>query len=200
MKENTIILPTTYFGNIEYFSALSKFNNILIEAHEHYEKQTSRNRCYIVTANGPLILTVPVNHSNTLKTKTKDVTIDYSKNWQKQHFRAIESGYRRSPYYEYYIDDLMFVFEKKEKYLLDLNQKILHELCELVKLKINIETTNVYNEISKNQDDLLTNYHNTKNSKTKPYLQTFSSKHDFFPNMSIIDLLFNMGSDYKQFL
>ncbi|MFW5699856.1 MAG: WbqC family protein, partial [Bacteroidota bacterium] len=99
---NKIILPTAYFGNIEYYSLIKQADNVLIEAHEHYIKQTYRNRCEIATANGPLALTVPVKFSNTKKTTIKDVRIDYDTNWQKIHFKAIESAYRKSPFYEHF--------------------------------------------------------------------------------------------------
>jgi hypothetical protein len=201
MQANSAILPTTYFGNIEYFATLLKYDNIVIEAHEHYVKQTFRNRCVIASANGPLALTVPVHYSNTQKTKTKDVTIDYSRNWQKQHFKAIESAYRKSPFYEFYIDDLMFVFEKQEKYLLDLNDKITDVLFSLVQINKKIYKTQDYHSNHESTTDFREKFDPINiNFSTKPYQQVFSNKLGFLPNLSILDLMFNEGIECRKYI
>ena len=114
---NPFLLTTAYFPPIAYFSCLKKAEVTYIEQYENFGKQSYRNRCEIMTANGVIALTVPVAKANS-KTLIKDLKIVYPTPWQKLHFRGIESAYKNSPYYEYYIDDLMPFFEKQETYLL----------------------------------------------------------------------------------
>ncbi|MFW6327042.1 MAG: WbqC family protein [Bacteroidota bacterium] len=192
---NKIILPTAYFGNIEYYSLIKQADNVLIEAHEHYIKQTYRNRCEIATANGPLALTVPVKFSNTKKTIVKDVRIDYDTNWQKIHFKAIESAYRKSPFYEHFVDDFMFVFENKENYLLDLNCNIHNVLCSLLKIETPYQLTSDFQRPLPSQPD----YRQILSPKiqsqfqTPKYYQGFEEKQGFLANLSVLDLLFCEG-------
>ncbi|MDE6451016.1 MAG: WbqC family protein, partial [Odoribacter sp.] len=149
-------------------------------------------------------LTVPVAKANS-KTLTKDLKIIYATPWQKLHFRSIESAYKNSPYYDYYIDDLMPFFEKKETYLLDLNNAILETLLGLLKIQRNLRMTKDY--IPENTGiytDLRDVFH-PKPAKRKtgvefsvyPYRQTFNDRFPFAPNLSILDLLFCCGTEGK---
>ena len=107
-----ILISTVYFGPVQYYLSIFSAQQVIIEGMEHFPKQTYRNRCVVYGANGPLTLTVPVIRGNLLKKLTKDIRIDYSCNWQKNHLRAIESAYRNSPYYEFYIDEIMRFFNQ----------------------------------------------------------------------------------------
>lgn len=201
------LLNTAYFAPISYFSAIQQAEDIWIEQYENFGKQSYRNRCKIMTANGVLPLTVPVVKANS-KTLIKDLKIMYVTPWQKLHFRGVESAYKNSPYYDYYIDDLMPFFEKKELFLLDLNQKILHTLLDLLKLKRPIQLTHDY--ILENQSsfiDLRDTIHPKANRRkpgiefpVHPYHQTFSDRFPFHPDLSILDLLFCCGPDAKSYL
>ena len=128
---SSIILSTAYFPNIQYISKFLKGENIIIDVYEHYSRQSYRNRCNILSANGVLSLSVPIIKNN--NSYTKDVEIDYSTNWQKNHKIAILSAYKNSPYYDYYINEFNFVFEKEEKYLIELNFKILDKILKILK-------------------------------------------------------------------
>ena len=110
---DSALLSTAYFAPIQYYCKLFSYANIYIEVYENYIKQTYRNRCNIMAANGPLSLTIPIKKTDEIKVLTKDVKIDYDSRWMPIHLRAIESAYRSSPFYMYYIDDIIPCFLKR---------------------------------------------------------------------------------------
>ena len=191
-----IYLSTAYFPNIQYFSKFLLNEEIIIEANEHYLRRTFRNRCEILSANGKINLQVPVRKKN--NTAIKDVLIDYASNWQKQHFKSLESAYQSSPFFEYIIDDFIFVFEKKEKFLFDLNYKIIDAVSKLIHLENKISFTKEYDKSYDNdfRDKIHPRNVNLDNDFANiAYYQTFNDKFPFVPNLSILDLLFNEGNN-----
>jgi len=191
-----IYLSTAYFPNIYFFSKFLLSENIVIEAFEHYQRRTYRNRCEILSANGKINLQVPINKRNT--NAIKDVLVDYGTNWQKQHFKTLESAYQSSPFFEYIIDDFMFVFEKKEKYVFDLNLKIIETILNFLHLENNISFTKEYKESY--EKDFRNRIHPRNpiidnDFKNITYYQTFNNKFPFVSNLSILDLLFNEGNN-----
>jgi len=202
-----LLLNTAYFPPVSYFSAISRAQRVYIEQYEHFGKQSYRNRCEIMTANGVIPLTVPVAKANS-KTLVKDLKIVYQTNWQKLHFKGIESAYKNSPYYEYYIDDFLPFFDKKETYLLDLNQAILEKTLDFLKLKTSVQLTADY---IREGDAAYTDFRDAihpKPSRRRPgadfpvsaYRQTFSDRFPFRPGLSILDLLFCCGPEAGQYL
>ena len=196
---NTGLFLTAYFPPIQFYSELRNYSSVYIEVNENYSKQTYRNRCEILGTNGVLRLSMPVIKKYT-KTKTKDILIDYSSNWQKNHFKSIESAYRSSPFYEYFIDDIMIFFNKKYNYLIDMNMQIIDVVNNFLGLDIKIlqtenfiDATNLFDDFrfEINPKNKLLN----KNLKSKVYTQVFSEKLPFAPNLSILDLIFNMGQE-----
>jgi len=212
---NNIILSTAYFPPIQYMSKIFRNDNVLIEKWENFGKQSYRNRAKIMISNGIMQLVVPVEKANS-KILTKDIKITYVTNWQKIHFRSIESAYRNSPYYEYYIDDLMPFFEYKEKFLLDFNLKILEVLMNLIDINNNIKLSSYFtvpkiNNIvlaeNKEYYDLRNGIHpkvskqiEDKDFIIKEYHQTFNDRMPFTPNLSILDLLFCEGPNSLSYL
>ena len=202
-----LLLTTAYFPPISYVSALIHAEEVYIEQYENFGKQSYRNRCEIMTANGVIPLTVPVEKANS-KTLTKDLKIVYATNWQKLHFKGIESAYKNSPYYEYYIDDLVPFFEKKETFLLDLNQKITKTILEMLRIKKDILYTSDYIPVGTEEYlDFRSVFHPKASHRTvgdnytaKPYRQIFCDRIPFVANLSILDLLFCCGTDAKEFL
>lgn len=196
-----MLLSTAYFAPISYFAHLLKDEDIIIDIHEHYIKQTYRNRCRISAANGPLFLSVPVSKGGLPKIATKDVTIDYSLPWQKIHWRSIESAYNNSPFFLYYRDPLEQCLFLKHKFLIDLNNNILEILSKQLLLDNKIRFSEKYVEAGIDKNDLRNSISpKIKSDKELPfYQQVFSDKYGFISNLSIIDLLFNLGPDSKEY-
>ena len=121
-----MVLPTTYLGSVEWYSRfLANPSAVQIEVMESFPKQTYRNRCTITTPDGPLTLSVPVKRADS-KQLTRDVEISYQQKWQHQHWIALVSAYKRTPYFDYYADFFRPLYEKETKFLVDFNEG-LHE-------------------------------------------------------------------------
>ena len=201
------LLTTSYFPPIQYYSKIVKDENVLIEQYEHYGKQSFRNRCDIYGANGKLTLSVPVIKGARLKILTRDIRIEYVEDWRKVHFKGIESAYRKSPFYEYYIDDIEPLFSKKHKYLLDLNNDILEVVNEILEINPSIKMTEDYIKDTEGMDDWREGIHPKKSRQKEdksfvatPYTQVFSDKLGFEPNLSVLDLIFNLGPEAIDYL
>ena len=194
-----MIFPVFYFGPISYFAELVKAENYRLEAFEHFPKQTYRNRCYIQGANGKLRLAIPTKH-NGARTM-KDILVADDFNWQKEHFKSLVSAYKSSPYFEFYEDDLAPIFDRKEKFLLDLNLKTIEFIHSKLKLNLKFELTESYELTDETSD-----FRNRFNSKSEPegnfpeYFQVFDDKFDFMPDLSILDLLCNEGPKSSTYL
>lgn len=196
----TAILSTAYLGPIQYYQKLLTYKECIIEHHEHFIKQTYRSRCDIYSPNGILTLSIPLEKRNK-RQAVKDVKISYEYNWQTLHWRSLESCYRRSPFFEYFEDDLRtFYEEKKFDFLIDMNEAIQNEILSLLKQKPNYAFTVEYKSSYAGADDFR-NVISPKESLSsdssfipKPYSQVFEQRHGFLPNLSIVDLLFNEGS------
>jgi len=201
------LLTTSYFPPVQYYSKIVKDENVLIEQYEHYGKQSFRNRCDIYGANGKLTLSVPVIKGARLKILTRDIRIEYVEDWRKVHFKGIESAYRKSPFYEYYIDDIEPLFSKKHKYLLDLNNNILEVVNEILEINPSIKMTEDYIKDTEGMDDWREGIHPKKSRQKEdksfiatPYTQVFSDKLGFEPNLSVLDLIFNLGPEAIDYL
>ena len=200
----TYLLSTAYFAPISYYSRLlSDDSTVIIEKHENYSKRSYRNRCTIYTANGLLDLVVPVVKSDKPKIPVTEVEISYDTPWQKLHFKAIESAYRRSPFYEFYIDDLMIFFNQRHRYLYQFNMQILRTVCDLIRAPLQIqESAHYIKSVAEGITDLRNSIHPKQNQLTTDslprYTQVFANKWGFKPNLSILDLLFNVGTEVKK--
>lgn len=195
-----MIFPAFYFGPISYFAQLIQHDEIQLEAFENYPKQTYRNRCFIQGANGKLRLVIPISHDGVRTFKDIKVSEDYP--WRKEHLKSLESAYRSSPYYEYYEDDLLPIFDKKNKFLLDINLMTFDFINSKLKLDLKYSLTENYIQVSSDND-----FRNQFNSKVKPnpedfppYIQVFEEKQNFLPDLSIIDLLCNEGPNSTTYL
>ncbi|HBK84333.1 MAG TPA: hypothetical protein DDZ41_12210 [Flavobacterium sp.] len=195
------LLHPTYFPSISHYVALINAKKIEFEFHDNFQKQTNRNRMYIYGANGVQLLTIPVKKSKTIPQKYRDTQIDYDSNWHKIHFKSIESAYRNSPFYDYYIDDIIPLFEKKYTFLFDLNVKIFETINSCIKIKLDYTKSTEY---IKNSEDTLDYRYLTIGKKTniqlEKYTQVFSNKYGFISDLSILDLLFNEGTYVVNYL
>jgi hypothetical protein len=196
MIDNGAVLPMFYLPPVEYFAQLNKYKpDILIEKDEHFPKQTYRNRANICSPDGVLTLVVPVTKGSKNHTNIKDVKISYDFRWQRLHWMGLQACYRRSAYFEYYEDDFAPFYEKKEQFLFDYNEQLLHLLLKLLKINAPINFTETYEAAYPALTDLRTamNPKNKNEFGQKTYFQVFEEKNGFLKNLSIVDLLFNQG-------
>jgi len=238
------VLSTAYLPPVEYFAAIancgssvlkadsspnssvkSSANQIFIEACEIFQKQSYRSRCYIYSANGPLVLNVPVRRGGpdfTHKLPIREIEIDYDEAWIPLHKKALEAAYMNSPFFEFYKDDLFKILDRKEKYLFDLNGRLLEYLLQMTGIKADIKFTTDYfadyaNESAEGIDvniptSVTADFRNSIHPKSKQpsllkrlgiekyYWQVFSDRQGFIPNLSIVDLLFNEGPNSITYL
>ena len=198
MPFSSALLSTAYFAPIPFYAVAVRSTEVYIEQFENYTKQTFRNRCDIMGANGSISLIVPVVKSRSPKILIKDIKISYDVDWQRNHWRTIFSAYGSSPYFDYLKDDIIPFFEAKEKYLLDYNLKIHDTICKLFEIENNTILTSDFEMIAedvRNLRELISPKNKLLNSqfKVENYTQVFSEKIGFIPNLSILDLLFNEG-------
>lgn len=195
MKKSVLIEPH-YLGNLEYFTLLLNSEGFILEVNDHFLKQTYRNRCYINAPSGKKPLIVPVSYDH--RTKMKDVKIDYSQTWLRDHWGAFYSSYGKAPFFDFFAEEFRGVWEERTAFLLDLNLKMMTLCLKLVQLDRPIAITDSYHlstenntldfrnrilpKISFDQRDLFLPF---------PYIQNFGS--NFVANLSIIDLLMCEG-------
>jgi hypothetical protein len=204
----TALLQTTYFGPIQWYQKLYRYDHCLIEQYDSFQKQTYRNRCVIATANGVQALTVPIENEKgemrNEKCLLRDVRISDHNQWRRVHWNALQSAYSESPFFEYYADDLHLFFEQKYEYLLDFNEAIRQKVCELIDIHPQVTYTTDYTSSVSHQSSAITDFRDVINAKhpqadaeftPKEYWQVFQHKHGFLPNLSILDLLFNLGPE-----
>ena len=226
----TALLQTTYFGPIQWYQKLYRYDHCLIEQYDSFQKQTYRNRCVIATANGTQALTVPVEHTPIIATPhsqrenhqpptishqpstishqpsalTHQLRISDHNQWRRVHWNALQSAYSESPFFEYYADDLHPFFCQEYEFLIDFNEAVRQKICELIDIHPHVEYTTEYTSAISHQPSAITDYRDIINAKhpqpdaeftPKEYWQVFQHKHGFLPNLSILDLLFNMGPE-----
>jgi WbqC-like protein family. len=200
--KNTPLLSTAYLPSIDYFAVLANAKSITIENAEHYQKQSYRNRTHILAANGMQSLSIPVVHTSS-KMLIKEVQIDYKTNWQQHHLKTIESAYNNSPFYLYYKDFLLPFFQKRYTFLFDYNMEIITLLLQLMKIEVSLSCSDEFQQYEDNKLDFRARIHPKQAPLSIPsplYSQVFDTKFGFTPNLSVIDLLFNVGNESKGYL
>jgi len=195
----TALLQTTYFGPIQWYQKLHRYDHCLIEQYDTFQKQTYRNRCVIATANGVQALTVPIEHSDD-KMLTKDLRISDHNQWRRVHWNALLSAYSESPFFDYYADDIRPFFERRYEFLVDFNEAIRQKVCELIDIQPNVSYTSDF----RHQTSDIADFRDVIHAKhplpdddflPKNYWQVFANRYGFQPNLSILDILFCMGPE-----
>ena len=207
MKKKTVLLQSSYLPPIAWISELKRADKVIIECCDHYQKQTYRTRSKILSSQGVMDLGVPVLKTGD-KMVMKDVCISYKEEWQHLHWRALESNYGSSPFFEYYQDDFIRFYEEKVDKLLTLNKGLLDVILEELNIKKEITYTDEDFSSDMVKREGITDLRDAFSPKRecesdlldKPYYQVFAEKYGFVRGLSIVDLLFNMGPESVLYL
>ncbi|OUU21778.1 MAG: hypothetical protein CBC08_02485 [Flavobacteriaceae bacterium TMED48] len=196
----TAVVCPAYLPNIHYCSWIIAQKQPYFVRDTHFQKQTFRNRTEIYGANGKLKLTLPIVHNKSKShQKEEEVQITKTTAWQKQHWKSICSAYRSSPYFEFYEADLISLYKEEVTHLMQFNLDLLNKIMELIEFSMSYKIVEWKKDTHRRMDDLV----NAKKSvqiNFEPYRQVFEEKNGFIPNLSIIDLLFNLGPDTLNYL
>ena len=195
----TPVFSTAYLPPIAYVAKALQYTELLIESKETFPKQTYRNRAEIMTAGGVRTLTVPVIRDN--HSRTEEVGIDYKERWNIIHLRTLAAAYSASPYYLYYKDDLEALLTKRYEKLMELNEAMLKWILRLLKADCRLQRTEDYQKVY--EEDFRNTFspkHPYPTEGMESYYQVFSDRLPFTPNLSIIDLLMNLGPEAKDYL
>ena len=197
-----VVLHPTYFPSIAHFVAMTQANHVIFEVCDNYQKQTYRNRTSIYGANGKLNLNIPVVYSQKNRQLSKDITIFNAEDWQSQHLKSLESAYRTSPFYEFYIDDLLPLFQMEVSSLMAFSFKSIEMIFDCLQMPFTYAKTERFELDTNTILDArgLVNSRKEIHQNFKPYAQVFDSKHGFLNNLSILDLLFNEGPNTELYL
>lgn len=191
----TVLLSTAYLPNFSWLNVFLKEPGVQIEKYENFVKQTYRNRCEILSANGKLTLSIPLIKESG-KELISEKRISYAENWQIKHWRAITSAYKNSPYFEYFEQEIAPFYSQKTEFLLDFNSELLKIILHILRIKKEITFTRDF-ESEGNFIDFR-NCISEKNEFRSPvYPQVFDIKFPFTPDLSCIDMIFNTGLETK---
>lgn len=190
----------SYFPNIANCITIIQSKTICFEIEDNYQKQTFRNRCYIYGANGKLGLYIPVHYTQKRRQKTKDIRIDNSSKWNSIHCKSIESAYRSSPFFEFYEDDFQSLFNNKSEWLMDYNFQCIDLIQQCLDVDFGYKTSTTFEKEVEDDFRPLINVKNHEHIQTNPYIQVFENKHGFINNLSILDVLFNLGPETHSYL
>ena len=193
------IFPISFFGPISYYQQLIRAENVLFEIYETYQKQSLRNRYSIGSSNGILDLTLPITKPNGSKTITKDILIDDTQQWKVNHWRAITSAYMHAPYFEHYETDICNLIFSEENILYKKDIACFNFINNTFDLGINFDHSQEYASYN-NENDFRKNDFITQSNTNSTYIQPFSTKYGFLPNLSVLDLLFCEGPIGRFFL
>lgn len=205
-----ILIHPVYFGSIANFVAIAKATKITFEKEDNYQKQTYRNRTYIATPEGPLLLNIPIKHTSKGKRgerrrshqKYKNVCIENDFPWQRAHWKSIQIAYRTSPFFEFYEDDFAPLYQTPFRSLMEFNLECFKVVSEALGLEQEIYFTDEYLKQADSLQDYryLAKAKNELSFKNSPYTQVLEKHHGFLPNLSILDLLFNEGTNALHYL
>ncbi|SDG83400.1 WbqC family protein [Psychroflexus sediminis] len=200
-----VLIHPCYFGPIDLYAHIAQSDEFAMEKHDNYQKQTYRTRQYIYGANGKLLLNVPIKHREN-KTdehqKYKDIQIENAFKWQRLHWKSIEAAYRSSPYFEFYEDEFVDLFEKKATFLMDFNLKCMQTVFDCLNLDFHFKFTEAFEmsaETYENQRNLVNSKRKQK-ADLEEFIQVFQPKYGYISNLSILDLLFNKGPSALDYL
>jgi len=198
-----VLIHPGYFPNCLTMAVIAQ-RKVVWEVWDNFQKQTFRNRCFIATDKGSLMLNIPIRHvgGKTGRQAYREVQIENSTPWQRQHWRSLATAYRSAPFFEYYEAELRPVFEKPPSLLLDLNLETISVMCGLLELPFpTSRSTKFETQPEGIQDGRLLISSKVKSSViVREYAQVFQERHSFLKNLSTLDLLFNQGPAAREYL
>jgi len=195
------VLTIAFFPPIEYFALLARYSSVYVEACENYQKQSYRNRCRILAADGPQDLHFPVRHRDgTFSLPIREIEVDYSTPWVTKMERCIDTAYRSSAYFDYYREGLFSILDGQPRTLWELDMRILTWLLEKYGLRTGIVPTERYAPEHVDIHPKRPNSLLKELGVERPYYQVFADRHGFIPGLSSLDLLFNEGPAAQDFI
>ena len=203
-----VVLPFACLPNVEYLSWMAHSPQAWIETHETFPKQTCRNRYAIMTAAGPVVLTIPIKRPAGNHTPLNDVIVEAPEKWVNLHWRAIESAYNKSPFFLYYRDEFEQIYRNHTEKLVDLNRQFLNLILKYCGINKSYSFTSEYHKVYPDEIVDMRQHimpkkairHALSMDKFKPYIQVFAEIQPFAPNLSALDLLFNLGPETASYL
>ena len=192
------ILPTAYLPSIAYFAALLR-GDCVVDLGEHFIKRSERNRTRILAADGPMALTAQVRHADRPRQPMREMRLDYSKRWQHRHWQALVSAYRSSPYFEHYAARFEPFYRREWRWLVDYDMEYTRTLLRLIGSSAEPRTSESYMEAAATDLDLRGGHgcrgghEESPTFEAEPYVQVFSDRMPFVPNLSALDLLLCEG-------
>lgn len=201
-----LIAPTAYLAPVQYYAYLYTQHEVVEDRGEHFVKQSYRNRCYIATPAGPQALTVPVVREHGGKCAVRDLRLSDHGRWRHLHWQALVSAYDNTPYFFYYADDFRPLYERPFTYLVDFNEALRETVCGLLAINSDLRVSTDYTPARPSDTDLRIllprkgSIPDDPHFHPRPYYQVFGDRTGFLPNLSIIDLLFNLGPESRTIL
>ncbi|HJX70302.1 MAG TPA: WbqC family protein [Bacteroidales bacterium] len=205
-RSESALLSIAYLPPVQYMTKFLAYERVYIEIHENFQKQSYRNRCVIYGANGPLTLVIPVKKKHSIKNIITDIRIDYNTEWQNIHWKSLVSAYQNSPFFEFYRDEIYQLIVSKDEFLVDFNLKLLNQIFSLLNMDKSYSLSKDYFNHAEYHD-----YRQSINPKKRlqksdrffqpvRYQQVFVERCGFIPNLSVVDLIFNVGPDSRRVL
>ncbi len=199
----SIVLHPTYFPTIASAAVIVQ-HPVVWEVFDNYQKQTYRNRCYICNDLGKHMLSISIQHvgGSQGKQSYREVKIDNSFPWQRQHWRTLATAYRTSPFFEFYEDDLAPLYQQEFTYLMEFNLATAAFICDCLQIKTPSSKTTTYetSPVENSDGRFLASIKKKPPFEQEPYIQVFGDRHGFVKNSSVLDLLFNEGPNALSYL
>lgn len=202
MKNKSCLIPTLYLPSVSAMKTIACYNELCIDGSDHYQKQSFRNRAQIVGGNGLQTLTVPIVNGHSLGIPIKDARIAYDTRWQQVHWRSITAAYKSSPFFEYYEDDFAPFYHERFEFLFDYNTEQLSVILKLIDFSVSKRLTvnSAYDSVFDDLRCLVECKTGLDRNSQIPYWQVFQNRFGFVPNLSVLDLLFNLGPEAYLYL
>jgi hypothetical protein len=188
----TLVLPLAYWPSVDWVRQWYNSSSVLVEQWATYQKQSHFNRCRIVGVNGPLTLSVPLAGGREQRAFEQAILIDHTQRWAVQHLRTLQSCYAKAPFFDYYYPAVQAILLAPQPVMMDVNKAILHKLIQWLRWQGKLTYTSSFQHTKPATKDFDTGL--------PPYVQVFSDRQPFLPNLSILDALFCLGPHVSHYL